>query len=307
MGLGKSRLWRFTWRKRLVRFAFIGILVYFLVAFLAPLICTHLLDLDPTKTNLDRTFEGPSLEHFFGTDGLGRDVFARTVFAMRNNALIALMVLVFGGWFLNVILALLAGYFGGKIDAFILRVGEVLGAIHPLIFLVIVTVAFGDRFDAFLREIFPWVVEVGLSKILLIFIALSLIAWVGGVYVLRSRVLQEREQGYVESLRALGASDFRIMFYHILPNLMGLIILSLSGILFVAIISEVSLSFLGLGIREPHASFGVILFKAADLGFLRNHPHLLIPPGIVLCYVGMLSWILGDQWGRIMESKRSYL
>lgn len=302
----KYRSVRFIWKSRLTRYAFLGLVIFYLVAFIGPLFAPY----DPITTNLDQAFLPFSTEHFFGTDDLGRDVFSRILFGMRTLAIVSFGVFVLGGWFFTVILALLAGYYGGWRDSAILRIGEVLGSIPPLIFLIIVRVSFGDRFEQFMLKVteftgITWLVESGITQIFLILLALSLIAWVGGVYVLRSRVLQEREQGYVESLRVLGASNKRILFYHILPNVMGLIVLSLSSILIGAIGAEIALSFLGLGVQDPYPSFGIMFYQVADIGLLRNHPSLLIIPGVIVFYIGILSWIFGDQLGRIIESKKS--
>jgi len=303
----KNRLIRFTWKNRWVRFAFLGLLLFYLVGFIGPLFAPY----DPLSTDLEKSFLSPSQEHLFGTDRLGRDVFSRVLFAMRTTSIISLLVFIFGGWVLNVGLGIIAGYYGGKIDSFILRIGETISSVPPLVFLILFLVSFRDGFEAWMLKItessgLTWIVNSGIVQMIPVMLALALISWVGGVYPIRSRVLQEREQGYVESLRVLGASEWRIMFNHILPNVMGLVILSLSAILISAIGLEVGLSFLGLGIRDPYPSFGVMFYQSANLGLLRNHPYLLIIPGIIVFYIGMLCWVLGDQWGKMIESKRSY-
>lgn len=303
----KNRLIRFTWKHRLVRFAFLGLLLFYLVGFFGPLLAPY----DPLTTNLEKAFLPPSKDHLFGTDALGRDVFSRVLCAMRTTSIISLLIFILGGWVLNVGLGLIAGYYGGRIDSSILRVGETISSVPPLVFLIIFLVSFRDSFEAWmLKTIEPlgmtWLVNSGVVQMIPVIVALALISWVGGVYTIRSRVLQERELGYVESLRILGASERRIIFGHILPNVMGLVILSLSAVLISAIGLEVGLSFLALGIRDPYPSFGIMFYQAASLSLLRNHPHLLIIPGIIVSYIGMLCWVLGDQWGRMIESKRSY-
>lgn len=303
----KMRLVRLTWKNRLVRLAFLGLILFYLVGFIGPLFAPY----DPLETNLEESFLAPSGEHLFGTDRLGRDVFSRVLYAMRTTSIISLLVLVFGGWFLSVGLGLIAGYYGGKTDSLIMRVGETLSSIPPLIFLILFLVSFRDSFEASMLKIteslgMGWLVTSGVIQMIPVILAMALISWVGGIYPIRSRVLQEREQGYVESLRILGASENRIIFCHILPNIMGLVVLNLSAILIAAIGLEVGLSFLGLGIRDPYPSFGIMFYQSASLSLLKNHPHLLVIPGIIVFYVGMLCWILGDQWGRIIESKRSH-
>lgn len=305
--LMRVRLIRFTWKNRLVRFAFLGLLLFYLIGFVGPLFAPY----DPLSTDLEKSFIAPCQDHIFGTDRLGRDVFSRVLYAMRTTSIISLLVFVLGGWVLNVGLGLIAGYYGGRRDSMILRIGETLSSVPPLIFLILFLVSFRDGFEAWMLKIteimgMTWLVESGVVQMIPVIIALALISWVGGVYPIRSRVLQEREQGYVESLRVLGASEQRIIFGHILPNVMGLIVLSLSAVLIGAIGLEVSLSFLGLGIRDPFPSFGIMFYQSASLSLLRNHPHLLVIPGIIVFYIGMLCWVLGDQWGKMIESKRSY-
>ena len=306
--LWKQRIVRYTVKDRLTRFAFLALLLFYLVAFFGPVLIPR----DPLEIDISKSFLGFSWEHPFGTDGIGRDVFARVVYAMRTTALISVLVFFLGGWPVRVALGLIAGYYGGWRDKLILRLGEVLGAIPPLVFLMVFLLGFTKRYEDLMLEIteflgIAWFVESGIANIVLIAIVLSLIGWIGGVYLLRSRVLQEREQGYVESLRVLGASEKRILFGHIPANVIGLIILNLSALLLNAIASEISLTYLGLGIKDPYPSFGIMVFQTAGLAFMRNHPHLLLIPAAFVLYIGIFSFILGDRWGRMVESRRSHI
>ncbi|MFY9457451.1 MAG: ABC transporter permease [Candidatus Spechtbacterales bacterium] len=305
----KSRIVQGIWRKKLARFALISILLFYLVGFVGFLdsLGVPILPYDPTATNISERYMPPSLVHPFGTDILGRDIMVRAIYAMTTSSLISLMALLGGGIILNITLSLVAGYYGGTRDSVIVKVGETLSGVPSLILMIVITASIGPSYKEVVAKVseflhWEWLAKSGIAEIFLIFVALSLIGWAGSVFMLRSRISVLREQGFVESSRALGASDVRIMFWHILPNLMGLIVLSLSGLLIGAIGTEIGLSYLGLGVKAPNPSFGVMFFSN-DISTLQNHAYIFIPPAVIVTWMLFVSWMAGDALVSIAESK----
>lgn len=305
----KSRIIQGIWRKKLARFALISILLFYLVGLIGFLdsIGMPILPYDPTETNISARYMSPSLVHPFGTDILGRDIMVRVIYAMTTSSLISLMALLGGGILINITLSLVAGYYGGARDSIIVKLGETLSGVPTLILMIVITASIGPSYKDLIASVseflhWEWLKRSGIAEIFLIFTVLSLIGWVGSVFLLRSRISVLREQGFVESARALGASDARIMFWHILPNLMGLISLSLSGLLIAAIGTEIGLSYLGLGVKAPNPSFGVMFF-GNDVATLQNHAYIFIPPAVIVTWMMFASWMVGDAVVSIAESK----
>ena len=305
----KSRVVRSIWQKKLARIALIFMLLFYVVGFVGLLdsLGAPLLPYDTTATNISERYMSPSLAHPFGTDNLGRDVMVRIIYAMTTSSIISLLVLLGGGIVINISLSLIAGYYGGWKDSLIVKGVETLSGVPTLILLIVITASIGPHYKDFVSEIaetihWKWLAQSGIAEVFLLFVVISLISWVGGVFVLRSRIAVLRESGFVESARALGASDARIMFWHILPNLMGLIVLSLSGLLITAIGSEIGLSYLGLGVKAPNPSFGV-MFHSLSIADLQNHLYLFIPPAVIVTAVLFMAWMLGDALVSIVESK----
>lgn len=305
----KSRVIQGVWQKKLARFALISIFLFYLIGFIGFLdsLGIPILPYDPTETNIIERYMSPSLAHPFGTDILGRDIMVRVIYAMTTSSLISLMALLGGGIIINITLSLVAGYYGGMRDSIIVKLGETLSGVPTLILMIVITASIGPSYKSVIASAseflhWEWLARSGIAEIFLIFVVLSLIGWVGSVFLLRSRIAVLREQGFVESARALGASDTRIMFWHILPNLMGLISLSLSGLLIGAIGTEIGLSYLGLGVKAPNPSFGVMFFSN-DIATLQNHAHIFIPPAIIVTWILFVSWMAGDALVSITESK----
>ena len=307
--LSRSRIIQGVWQKKLARFALISILLFYLIGLIGLLdsLGLPILPYDPVATNLSARYQSPSLVHPFGTDILGRDIMTRVIYAMTTSSLISLMAFIGGGVLINITLSLVAGYYGGLRDSIIVKLGETLSGVPTLILMIVITASLGPPYKDAIRSIsefihWDWLAQSGIAEIFLLFVVLSLIGWVGSVFLLRSRIAVLRELGFVESARALGASDARIMFWHILPNLMGLILLSLSGLLIAAIGTEIGLSYLGLGVKAPNPSFGVMFFSS-DVATLQNHTYIFIPPAVIVTWMLFCSWLLGDALVSIAESK----
>ena len=224
----------------------------------------------------------PGTEHLLGTDNLGRDLLSRLIYggriSMAVGVLTALISLVLG-----VAYGALSGWVGGKVDAFMMRSIDILYSIPSLVLLILVKVIFDS---------FSLVTHPELKALMGILVALSLVGWVTLARVVRGQVLQEKEKLYVEAARSLGDKGRRIVFRHVLPNILGPIIVLLTLQIPSNILFESFLSFLGLGLQPPYSSWGVL----AEEGWksLRSYPHLMIAPGVAIFFTMMAFNLMGD-------------
>jgi peptide/nickel transport system permease protein len=206
--------------------------IFILTAIFAPFIATH----DVTAINTALRYAAPSAEHFFGTDALGRDVFSRLVYGARISLEVGIIVVVVSS-IIGVFIGAIAGFYGGWIDKFLSGYVFNVFLAFPGLLLAIALVAF---------------LGAGLGKLIL---ALCIIGWVGYARVMRGQVLKIREYDFVQAARALGASNRRILFTHIMPNAIQPLIVQISLGMAGVVLSEASLSFLGLGIPPPAPSW----------------------------------------------------
>lgn len=228
---------------------------------------------DPAFIDLPSRLSPPSLHHWFGTDELGRDIFSRIVFGARISMLVGVGV-VTGSLALGLVIGSLAGYYGGKIDRFVN---------------VVVMNAFLS-FPGFLLAI-AFVAFLGPGLFNLIF-ALILGGWVGYARLVRAQVLAVREREFVEAARALGASDLWIMGRHILPNMIQPVIVQAAIGMAGAILAEATMSFLGLGVPPPTASWGAMLNDGRS--YLFEAPHLVLFPALAVMLAVLSFNFIGD-------------
>lgn len=236
--------WRFVRGFVRNRFAVIGLVIVLMMIFVA-MFAPFLTDKDPNKTNYSAILQPPGAEHPLGTDEYGRDMFARLAYGAQISLVIAFLaqsVTVTIG----VMLGLLAGWYGGWVDDLIMRIADGFFAIPSLMFLIV------------------WVAVLEPSKES-IFIALGIIGWPSNARLMRGQVLVLREMEYAVAARAMGASAWRIMLRHMLPNAIAPTIVLASLGIAGAILAESTLSFLGLGVKIPNPSWGTMI----DIG--RNY------------------------------------
>jgi ABC-type dipeptide/oligopeptide/nickel transport system permease subunit len=236
---------------------------------------------DPLALNAEAQYEGPSLAHPFGTNQKGQDMFSRVLAGARISFLIGLLSITFGfipGAFLGIV----SGYYQRWLDYLIQRTGEAWTA-FPILFLYLAFIfAFGQ----------------GLKTIALVIIISSIF---GGSRVLRAAALLMKQNDFVEASRSLGASEVRILFRHIVPNVMPIIIVGASSVFAVAVLAEAALSFLGIGVAAGTPSWGIDLSVGLDRA--RLHPHLVIFPGIAISLVVLGFNLLGDTLRDILDPR----
>ena len=248
--------------------------------------------------DLSITKQGPSISHPFGTDRLGRDIFTRIIYGLRTTVIINIVTLVTGSLLIGISLGLLAGYFGRFIDTLIMRVGEVSSA-FPEIFLVLIIISTVKApVTVWVRKIEEIVgfdiVSLGVVDYLVLSLALAIFSWFGMARLVRGQVLQVRENQYVEAARGIGVPTSRILMRHVLPNVMGPVIVMVSAGLAGVAGSEVLLSFLGIGIQPPTPSLGLMIFENGSISVLRSSPHLLLFPVLTLSMLLFTFNLLGD-------------
>lgn len=258
-------------RLTMISFLFIGLLT--LTSILAPFINSNILNIDPDKTAaLDRFQKLGTPGHLLGTDDLGRDQLARLLVAggisLRIGFLGAGLTLAIGMFF-----GIMTGYFGGVVDDIVNWVITTLDSIPNLYLLILIAAVFKPTAETFI-----------------VFIAL--VGWTGTTRLIRGQTIQIRGLDYITSARALGASSWRIMYTHIMPNLISVTAITLARSVGNLILAESALSFLGLGIQPPTATWGNMLTKAQEY-FIRE-PHLVASPSILITVTVLCFYIIGD-------------
>ena len=248
--------------------------------------------------DLSITKQGPSIGHPFGTDRLGRDILTRIIYGLRTTVIITVVTLVTGSLILGITMGLLAGYFGKWIDTLVMRVGEVTSA-FPEIFLVLIIIStlkppITDWVRGIEETVGIDIIRLGVVDYFVLSLALAIFSWFGMARLVRGQVLQARENQYVEAARAIGASTPRILAKHVLPNVMGPVIVMVSAGLAGVAGSEIFLSFLGIGIQPPTPSLGLMIFQNGSISVLRSDPHLLLFPVLTLSLLLFTFNLLGD-------------
>ena len=237
---------------------------------------------DPIATNALATLQPPGAAHWLGTDAMGRDIMSRIIYGARISLAVGLGSTVLGCAF-GIVLGLASGYIGGWVDLGVQRVVDVLQAVPLLVLALVMAAALGPALDN-----------------TIVAIAIPLIPY--SARVIRSNTLALRELPFVEAARAVGMSEFRIAVRHVLPNTVAPLIVIATAQLGAAILTEASLSFLGLGVPEPHPSWGRMLSESAA-EYVRTAPWLVIFPGIAISLAVFGTNLFGDSLRDILDPR----
>ena len=234
------------------------------------------------EQNLDRMSEPPSLTHWLGTDGLGRDLLSRLIYGSRISMAVGVIASLIS-LILGLIYGVISGWIGGKVDALMMRGIDILYSIPHLVLIILMKIIFDSTMHIENSEI---------RSLISIVAALSIVGWLTLGRVVRGEVLQVKTALYVESAKALGASGKKIVIKQILPNIIAPVIVLLTIQIPTNIISESILSFIGLGLRPPYSSWGILANEGWQT--LKDYPHLMIAPGVALFMTTLAFNFLGD-------------
>jgi peptide/nickel transport system permease protein len=257
-------------RHRLAVAGAIGVILFILITFFADVIASH----DPVRLDMSKRFLAPfeSSEHILGTDEIGRDVLSRILHGGRVSLIVGIIAMI-AAIFTGTVIGIIAGFYGGKIDNFLMRLIDTL-LCFPQVFLLLILAAF----------ITPTLVSIALI--------IGLTSWMSVARIIRGQILQFRESDFVQAATNLGASDFRIMFKEILPNAMAPVLVAATLQVAYAILSESYISYLGFGIQPPLASWGNMLTNAQS--YFDTVPWLMIIPGLMITLTVISFNFLGD-------------
>ncbi len=233
------------------------------------------------KQDIMNRLQSPSSEHWFGTDEMGRDIFARVCYGAKYSLLIGFTGAV-TSLFLGIVLGSLAGFYGGTVDMIIMRFMDVLLAIPGTLLAIAIVASLG-------------------SSIRNLIIALSVSGIPGFSRIVRSSILTVKDQEFVEAARAIGAKDSTIIFKHVLPNGMAPIIVQATLRVASVILSAAGLSFLGLGVPAPHPEWGALLTNAR--AYIRDHSYMCLFPGIAIMITILSLNLLGDGLRDALDPK----
>ncbi|HHV21323.1 MAG TPA: ABC transporter permease [Propionibacterium sp.] len=237
---------------------------------------------DPYLADQNRIREKPGPTAWFGRDGQGFDVYARTIYGARASILVGVLATAFT-LVLGSVIGIFAGFYGKWLDAVLSRLGDIFFAVPLLLGGILILYTFPSDFTT------PYLLVVG--KVV---VALGILGWPRIARIMRASVLQVKPQDYVQAARALGASPGRIISGHVLPNAFAPVIVVATIDLGVFIATEATLSFLGIGLQPPTVSWGVMISAASALGMLRAAPHMLLFPSLFLSVTVLAFIMLGD-------------
>jgi ABC-type dipeptide/oligopeptide/nickel transport system permease subunit len=246
------------------------IVLLVLLAIAAPVFARH----DPFGVELINSLQSPNVEHWFGTDIQGRDVWARLVYGARVSLSVGILSQGIA-LTLGVILGLLAGYYGKWTDELVMRLADVTLAFPTLLLLIALVAALQP-------------------SLTVVFITIGVVGWAGMARLVRGQVLVVRELEFVQAERALGARDIRILTLHILPSVVAPVVIAATLGVAGAIMAESSLSFLGLGVQPPTPSWGSMIADGRDLYQLRHAPWTSVFPGLAIGAAVLGFNLLGD-------------
>lgn len=280
----RASLWTDAWRRLAQnRMAVIATVIFGLIILLC-LIGPLLFGQHSGETNnLENAFQKPSGSHWFGTDDLGRDVFVRTLEGGRISLAVGFLATAVS-LVIGVVYGSFAGYVGGRTDAFLMRIVDILYSLPFTIFVILLMVMFGRNF-------------------ILLFVAIGFVEWLTMARIVRAQIMALKDTEFVEAARALGYGNLRIIFGHLLPNILGPVIIYASLTVPAVMLLEAVLSFLGLGVQPPMSSWGLLIKDGAEK--IDVYPWLLIFPALFFSATLFSLNFIGDGLRDALDPKSS--
>ena len=279
-------------KNKLAMVGLVLVILLFLTAIFGPILAPwpyQTQDLQAVVANGGRALPPGSPNHLLGTDQIGRDLLSRLLDGARISMTVAIVVQVVV-LLIGVPIGALAGWFGGRLDNFLMRLTDVMYAFPDLLFIILLSVAF--RETVFGRA---------LDGLLLVFVAIGLTSWVTVARLVRGQILSLKEMEFVEAARAIGVSDGRIVTRHLLPNGVGPIIVAVTLGIPAAILAEATLAYIGIGVQAPRASWGSLIADGQKV--VRGDPHLVLFPAICIAVALVSFTFLGDGLRDALDPK----
>ena len=276
----RQSVWKDIWkelRKNKVAMVSVVLLAILIIAVLLAPLSPY----DPYKLDASQKLQGISSSHWFGTDEYGRDYFTRTLYGGRVSLLVGFMSMIMTV-IIGTSLGVFSGYVGGKVDMFLMSFTDIFLALPSMLLMVIL--------NTFLKPGLPTLIVV-----------LSLFSWASVARITRAETMSLKERDFVVATQNLGASNFRVIVKHIIPNILGPVIVAASLSVANAILMESSLSFLGLGVQIPRASWGSMLQGAQ--AHILDYPLLAVYPGVMILITVLSFNLLGDILRNALEPK----
>ena len=310
--LSATRLFMINFsRKKLGVICVILVSIIYLVGIFAPLLAPY----DYSETNLLKTQSPPDMENLLGTDRLGRDILSRVIWGIQTTVIVTITGLLTGSLILGLFLGLLAGYYRGLFDFVVMRTGELVSSFPDILLIILLAATLRPRITKMFYSIednlnISGLVSSGIIDYLVIGIALLPLSWFGTMRLIRAQVFSIRNVDYVQSARTSGASTLRIVTRHILHNVIAPLVVTATFGLGAVALSEVILSFFGLGVQPPRPSLGAMLSDVsgrggASVSVLTNHPEQLLSP-IIVIWIMIFCWnIIGDALTDILNPRKN--
>ena len=279
---------KYLFRNPTFSISIIFLILLIVVAFLAPFI----LRFNFEQQDFTQILKSPDSIHWLGTDSLGRDMFARLIYGARVSLLVGL-VTSFAALIIGTIYGIISGYCGKTIDLLMMRFIDLFQSLPEIVLMILFTVIFNSISIAGISS--------GFKTLLGICIALSILNWVGIARIVRGNVLRLKEMEFVDAARTLGSHPWQITLRHLLPNMSGPILVALTYTIPTNILYESFLSFIGLGLQPPYASWGVL--SSEGWRTIRSYPHLIISPALALILTTLAFNLIGDKLREFLDPR----
>lgn len=316
-------LWSDAWlrlkKNHMAVFSMVMLMLIFLLCFLIPIVGNSLAPddkelraaefwfKDPNYQNLHNTFASPSTDHWLGTDQAGRCLFSRLLHGGQISLLVGLVATTISV-LVGVTYGSIAGYAGGKTDSIMMRIVDILYGLPFLVLIILFSLLISEHmehFSATMIDDWGWnsTIVKKYANLIPLFIAIGALGWLTMARMARAQVMNLKKQDFVEAAISLGLKKSNILVRHILPNMLGPIIVYTTLTVPGFILTEATLSFLGLGVESPNSSWGILLQEGAN--YMETHSRLLIVPSIVFSLTLFALNFLGDGLRDALDAKAS--